>query len=160
MTDAHYNALVLRLEREARQNPLWYRVRLALLAALGYAFIAIAVLLTLALLSAMAAGGYFLVRVVRSPVIALKALRFAVPLALGLLVFTYATIRALWVRVPEPGGVEIERGRAVLLFREIEQLRTRLGAPRLDRILFTVDFNAGVQQIPRLGLFGWPRQLY
>jgi hypothetical protein len=39
----------------------------------------------------------------------------------------------------------------------IEALRRSLRAPRFHHVLVTDDFNAGVVQAPRLGLFGWPR---
>ena len=37
------------------------------------------------------------------------------------------------------------------------ELRRRLRTPRLHHVLLTADFNAGVMQVPRLGLLGWHR---
>jgi Zn-dependent protease with chaperone function len=39
----------------------------------------------------------------------------------------------------------------------IDGLRRRLNAPRFHHVLITDDFNAGVVQSPRLGIFGLPR---
>jgi hypothetical protein len=39
----------------------------------------------------------------------------------------------------------------------IEELRARLRAPRVHRVLVTGDFNAAVVRVPRLALLGWYR---
>ncbi len=39
----------------------------------------------------------------------------------------------------------------------LDGLRSRLRHPRIHRVLLTPDFNAGVMQVPRLGLLGWYR---
>src|SRR5436190_1858633 len=39
----------------------------------------------------------------------------------------------------------------------MDELRSAIRC-RVDRVLLTADFNASVQQVPRLGLFGWSRR--
>jgi Zn-dependent protease with chaperone function len=41
------------------------------------------------------------------------------------------------------------------LFAMLEELRARLQAPRVHRVLVTDEFNAAVLRVPRLGIFGW-----
>jgi len=56
-----------------------------------------------------------------------------------------------------PEGRRIRRDEAPLLFAIIDKLRRKLRAPRFHRVLITDEFNAGVVQVPRLGIFGWQR---
>jgi len=72
-------------------------------------------------------------------------------------VFLWLVVKALWVRVEPPQGREVAVQEAPGLFSLIEGLRRALGAPRFHHVLVTDDFNAGVVQSPRLGIFGWPR---
>lgn len=66
-------------------------------------------------------------------------------------------LRSLWVKLQAPAGERLTREMCPELFRMLEQLGTRLRTPRLHTVLLTSDFNAGVMQVPRLGLLGWHR---
>jgi Zn-dependent protease with chaperone function len=61
----------------------------------------------------------------------------------------------MWVRLDPPPGRELKRAEAPALFETIDDLRRRLKAPRFHHVLVTNDFNAGVVQVPRLGMLGW-----
>jgi Zn-dependent protease with chaperone function len=144
MTPERYELLAARFERFSRGAPRRYRLFVALLVLAGYAFLGSWVLLSASLLAAVTAG-----MVYRPNPLLLKV-------GLGVAVFTWALLRATWVTLERPEGVEIRAGDAPVLFAEIERLR-RLGRiPRIHRVLLDAQLNAGVAQTPRLGVFGWP----
>jgi len=146
MTTERWNDLVRRLEGEAAHRPDAYRRRVALLGGLGYAV----VILSLGLLAAAVIG-----------VVAVFATGNGTALVaeLGIAVLVAAAIfaRALWVRVPAPEGIELRRPDAPALFEAVDEVRTALGAPKVDHVIVDGDLNASVVQIPRLGPLGWPR---
>lgn len=145
MRQAQFEALVARLEQSARSDPGGYRLRVLLLALLGYAYIALVVGAVAGLLVFLV---WLLVSSGRGAVLVLK---LAIPL--GTLI--YIALRAMWVRLEPPRGERITRQDAPRLFQEAERLAHALKAPAPDVILVTSELNASVSQIPRLGIFGW-----
>jgi Zn-dependent protease with chaperone function len=141
MNKEQFDALVKRLEGYARSHPAGYKLRVGLLAALGYGYI----FLVLAALVAL------IVFLVTAATVNFLALKFA----WILLVFAWVILRSLWVKLPAPQGLELRREDAPLLFEMVEEASARLESPRPEHILLTDDFNAAVVQVPRLGLFGW-----
>ncbi len=144
MTNEEFEALVGRLEARAKRDPKGYKARVLMMALLGNAYLAAAVLL-IAVLVALAAVS----------VIWLKAAGVKLALLLGL--FLWVVLKALWVKIPPPQGTEIAERDAPALFAMIDELRQALRSPQFHHVLVTDDFNAGVVQAPRLGLFGWYR---
>lgn len=142
-----HRALVERLETQARQAPGTYRLKLALLAGLGYAVLGVSVLLALG----MTVGLLGLVALTKSWVLAAKFLKlFILPLGLAWLI-----LRALWVRIPPPEGYHLRPGEAPELEAEVERLRAATGAPALAGIVIDQDLNAAAASVPRaLGLLG------
>ena len=141
-----YRDLIGRVERLARRDPLRYRINLALLAILGFGYVIVMALVTLA-----AAVGVLGLLVVSKSVVLLKLA--LVPLALA-----YVLVKALWVRLPPPQGRRLTRREVPALFDEIERVRKATRARPVHEILLTPDFNAAVTQVPRLGVLGWPRR--
>jgi len=144
MTQEQFERRVARYEQRARQHPALYKFSLFLLALLGYGYLALMMLILLAL---------FLVCI--AALFTLKFLAFKLVLPVG--AFLWMVVRALWVSIPAPDGFELERAQAPELFAVVERLRRKLRAPRFHRILITGDLNAGVVQVPRLGILGWHR---
>jgi Zn-dependent protease with chaperone function len=144
MTNEEFEALVARLEGEARRAPSAYGLRVWLLAMLGNGYLALVVLLLVALLLGAIAS-----------VTVLKG--FAVKLIAVVGVFLWIVLRALWVSIPPPEGREVRRKDAPQLFAILDELRRKLRAPRFHHVLIDDQFNAAVVQSPRLGLFGWYR---
>lgn len=142
----NYDALITRLAEYARLHPRMYRARVAGLAVLGYAYLFGALIL----LSALVAGAVWLIL---NNVGAWAAIKLLIPVA----VLTWMIGRALWVRFVPPEGLEVTRAEVPELFAEIERVRTAMKAPRVHKVLITDDYNAGVNQYPRLGVFGWYR---
>ena len=91
-----------------------------------------------------------------SVAIALHAV-FAVKLVMLIGALLLVVLRALWVRLQPPDGEPLARGDAPELFALLDRLRARLNTPPLHQVLVTADFNAGITQVPRLGVFGWHR---
>lgn len=141
MTRERFDFLVTRLEGYARAHPMRYRLRVALLAALGYTYLFLVVLLLL-----LAVGA----------VLWMGRINFIVTKLLWLpLVLVGAVGRALWVTFPAPEGHELRQEDAPRLFEMVGEVRGVLAAPRPAHILITDEFNAGIVQRPRLGIFGW-----
>jgi Zn-dependent protease with chaperone function len=88
----------------------------------------------------------------RRRVVALALLGYVVAAAPLLLV-----LRSLRIKMEPPAGERLTSATSPELFRMIDGLRQRLRTPPLDNVLLTPEFNAGVMQVPRLGLFGWHR---
>lgn len=146
MTNERFEALVARLETFARHHPARYRRRVVLLAASGYLYL----LALFALFLGLAGGLLYLGATSRNYAVALKA-------SVGLLVFSFLMVRALWVRMLPPKGLLLERRGYAALFDSIEKARRRAQAPPVHRVLLTNEFNASVVQVPRLGILGWQR---
>ncbi len=144
MDQAQFEALVHRMEEFAARQPGVYRLRMLGLALLGYAYL-IAVIVGILLLSAIAV---LLVRA--SPILGVKALIILLPL-LAIIV------GSLWVRLHPPEGMRITRRDSPALFGRLDRLRRQLKTARIHVVLVTPDLNAGITQVPRLGLFGWHR---
>jgi Zn-dependent protease with chaperone function len=141
MTHEEFVGMVGRLEDFARREPSRYTLRVGLLAALGYAYLLLVLACVLLLVAGLLWVGNWAV------------------LKLGwvLIAFAAVVVRAMWVRLPPPEGVEVTREVAPRLFALVEELTARLDAPRIHRVLLDGDFNAGVSQVPRLGPLGWYR---
>lgn len=143
MTHDRFDRLVHTLEPKARHWPRLYCAMVIGFALLGNLYLVLVLLLLFSLLLAL------LVSVVK-----LKAL--AIKLLIPLVCFIGLVVKALWVRFEPPTGSALSPKQTPRLFELIETLRRRLGSPRFHRVLLTDDFNAGICQVPRLGVFGWP----
>jgi len=146
VTDAERDELIERLEKDARQDPGSYRRRVVVLAVLGYAFLGAVLIGATSLaalvlyLGASGKGGFLVIK-----------------LGLPLLGLAFVVVRGMWVRFEAPRGILLERGSFPVLETEVEKIREALNAPSFDAILVTPQINAAVSQVPRLGVFGWPR---
>ena len=142
MDDERWEALVRRLEPEARENSAAYRRKVVLLAALGYAFIATLLVVLLGL------GALVAVLALKGSALLLKLL-----IPIGALFLVIA--RSLWVKLDAPDGLPLKRADAPKLFEMIDDIREQIRGPRVHKVLVEGEANAGVVQIPRAaGLLG------
>ncbi len=150
-TRRDYRALMARLEQQARQAPGWYRLKLGLLGALGYAVMGGALLVTLG------AGVAVLVRMLATwPDNAASAV---IPLII-LFGLGGMVLRACWVRLAAPEGYPLHPTEAPALWQEIDQLRMAAGAPPLHAVILDDRLNAAAAYLPaRFGLWGEQRYL-
>lgn len=141
MEEKEFVALVEQLEGYAREKPGEYKLRVALLAALGYVFLVGTVLVVVLLVGFIAYFGRFNTLLIKI---------LLVPLGLAAIV-----LRSLWVEFPEPDGLPLRYEDAPRLFDLARSIRQATNGPRLHKILLSDEFNARIVQRPRLGLFGW-----
>ena len=142
MDDERWQALVRRLEPQARARPDAYRRKVIALAALGYAFIATLLLVLLGL------AALVVVLAVQGPGILLK---FLIPIG----ALFYVVVRSLYVKFTPPEGVRLKSGQAPELFRMIDEVREKIRGPRVHEVRVDGDTNASVVQVPRVGgIFG------
>jgi len=145
ITQEQFDTLVGKLEDFSKSNPKNYRLRVALWATLGYAYIFLILAGLLALI------GLVVLFIVYSN----RINSYIIKLAILLLVPAWVIVRSLWVTFPPPQGLKVNRRQVPHLFALVDELTTKLQAPRFHNILLNQEFNAGVVQIPRLGIFGW-----
>jgi Zn-dependent protease with chaperone function len=144
VTNEQFEALVARLEESARRDPKSYRLRVAALALAGYGYLVLVVaFLVASMIAALASLVY------------LKAL--GVKIAIGIGIFLALVIKAIWVKLDAPTGIEVTANDAPGLMGLVDALRRQLRAPAFHHVLVTSEFNASVVQVPRLGVFGWHR---
>jgi Zn-dependent protease with chaperone function/tetratricopeptide (TPR) repeat protein len=147
MTEKQFVRLVQRLEVYSQHYPIRYKIKVALLAVAGYAY----VLFVLGLVAALSFGCFYLIRDGHSGGGAL----FKV--GAGLVILATVIARSMWVRLTPPTGIELEPEDAPRLFALIDELTTALKTPPFHHVLVVNDLNAAVVQTPRLGIFGWQR---
>jgi Zn-dependent protease with chaperone function len=145
MTSEQWDALVRRLEPLAKENPAGYRLRVGLLAALGYLYILGALLFLIG-----ATVGLFFTVVSAHAILLAK---LAIPLA----ALAVVIIRALWVKIPAPEGIALDKSAAPPLWKLVDDVRARVDGPKVDQLLLSGELNASVVQIPRFGPIGWER---
>ena len=81
-------------------------------------------------------------------------------LGLGVVLIISGVLQAgvfLLVNLELPNGRPLKSTEAPALWQVLDSLRSELQCRPLGGVYISMDFNAGVREIPRLGLFGWPR---
>lgn len=147
MNNQQFDALVRRLEAEATAAPRAYKARVLALALVGYLYIGA----VLALMFALIGACVWIMATTQGTQAGL------VKVVIGLLVFAGVIAKSLWVTFEPPAGRRLTRDEAPRLFEEAEEIRRALDAPRADVVLLSDEYNASVAQVPRLGIFGFPR---
>ncbi|MEM7579482.1 MAG: M48 family metallopeptidase [Cyanobacteria bacterium P01_A01_bin.80] len=145
LNQEQFDILIHKLEVFGRKQPNVYKLRLALLATLGYAYIFVILAATLALLT----GIIWLMLTSRS------FHTGAIKITIFLTIFGLILLRSLWVSFPPPTDLYLKRKDFPGLYALVDELSSKLQAPCFHSILITDDFNAAVMQRPRLGLLGW-----
>lgn len=158
MDAAQFEQMVARLERESRQSPVAYQLKVAALALLGFGILALIigfaglglVLLVGLALATLFTGG-------KALILLFKLGKLLILLAIPLWLLVKSSVTALLVRLPAPQGLELTRSQAPTLFEAMKAMRRRMKGPRFHHVLVTDDLNAAVVQRPAFGLFGFPR---
>lgn len=146
MTAEQFEELVAHLEAKAQRDPKGYRLRVLGLAILGYAYL-VFILTTLLVLFGL------LVWYVKDHGLNYGTIKIGI--ALGALILVM--LASLWVSFPPFTGITLTRENVPKLFAMLDELCTKLDAPRFHTVLLNDDFNAAVGQRPRLGILGWYR---
>ena len=143
MDRADFIHLVRMSENASADNAPAYRRSVALYAALGYLWVLGCFFLSIGILY-WAAGALVQGKFRGHMVWLLLA-------AAGLL---WTSLRALWIRLDAPVGLEITREDAPALFESLQRIRKKIKGPPIHHVLLDANFNASISQIPRFGLFG------
>lgn len=138
-----YLYLVRLSEQASADNPDSYRRKVALFAALGYAWV-----LGSALLGALLVG-WCTHRLWMGQ--ARLTLIWPFVAGLGLL---GTGLSALWLRLRAPEGISLTADQCPELFRALDKIRHKVKGPAIHQVLLTPDFNASISQLPRYGLMG------
>lgn len=149
MNREEFDAHVRAVERRFQGRPVALRMRLAALAAVGYAGLLAGFVLVFALASVFLVPAWIL------PIG--EGWPFWFLGIGGLLGGAVAVSRALWVRITPPEGCVVTRREAPALHGLLDELRGKLHAGRFHRVVVTGVANAAVSEVPRLGVLGWPR---
>lgn len=151
MTRRKFQALVERLEPYARHQPGSYRTQVALLAVLGYAYVAF-----------IAVGVMALTALLLTKLLALhvqpRAAHIACWIVMAPLIAVIARLLVTLFRTENlsTSGYLIQRSFAPELFDMLDEDSRALRSPKVDYVLLTGEFNASMFQRPRFGLFGRP----
>lgn len=141
MQEKEFIAFVDKLELYERQHPTAYRLRVALLAALGYLLLFGVLVILLIFIGLM---------------ISLRMINYLVIQVLAVLIgVSYIIVSSLLIALPEPEGDELKREQAPRLYELVNEVRAATDGPKLYKILLTREYNAGIEQRPRLGVLGW-----
>ncbi len=131
------------------RNPAAYKRRLKWLAWLGYAYLFVLFSLALGLFAGTALlvifSHGFLLLLIKSKFILLIV---ALIVVIG---------RSLMIRFEGLPGRIIQRQQAPRLFEHLDEMAWRLHTPPIHQVKLNFEMNAAIQQLPRLGIFGWHR---
>ncbi len=152
MDTTDFAILVGRLERESDASPKAYAFNVAVVAALGYALlavVAVAILIACCFVIASLLSGE-------------RPRAFAILGGVAGVIMLVSIVRALWVQIDLPAGREIMRDEAPALFAAIDELLQKMATTRkgrthllsIDSVAVDREFNASLRQIPRWGVFG------
>jgi Zn-dependent protease with chaperone function len=144
-----FERLVEQAQASVSADPGSYKLRVGLLALLGYGVLFVIATTLVLLIGGMAWGA--------AASTAFLVLLLKKKLIVPLLAMLWVLARSLWVRVEVPDGRRVSAREFPELFREIESLRRKLAVPPIHRVVLTEEFNAAMSQTPRLGLLGWQR---
>jgi len=145
LTADQFDALVARLEQQAARRPQLYKLTLGAFATLGYVYVFGILLMLLAV-----AGGLIAILAAARALVLGKVV---VPIV----VLIITVVRALWVKLAAPQGLQLTKQAHPGLFAAIDEVRLATHAPVAHEVLLTNELNAAIVQVPRLGLFGWQK---
>lgn len=143
----HIETLINRAEEEVQRNPKVYSLKVGTMALLGYLVI-FGMLFTLIAIVVGIGWAAFMSS-------ALLLLLIKKKLIIVVLLMVYVMVRALWVKFETPTGYLLKRKQFPELFAELDGLSKQLKSPRVHQVILTSEYNAGILQTPRLGVFGW-----
>ncbi len=138
-----FAALVQRQEEYARRHPQRYRLKVALLAWLGFGYVLFMLALALGAL-ALSVFVFFRFAAVQGVLIGIPAAYLA-----------FGILTALWLRHAPDEGLVVRPSQCPRLHDAIVRIRTALAAPRVQRVVLDAGLQAGAAEIPRLGFLGW-----
>ncbi len=154
-----YVDLIRKLENLAGTNRKAYERKVFGLAAVGYGYLALIVLVLLAIPTGV------IILTIYSPSTMLRVLWFAakfwwafIPAIVVVVGFVGSAAKSFLAKVPPPEGSAISESDASELFKFVRETTEALEAKFPEEIQITDEFNASVVTVPRIGIFG--RKVY
>ncbi len=136
-----------RLEEKIAKDPKAYEKQVIFLALLGYGFVfGVAVLLFLFTILIFFVIGHF-------------HLFIFIKFLLIYFVFIWLVLKSMWVKFSEPQGIIIKQAQAQKLFELIEEVRKYAESPIVHEVIINEEFNCAIVQYPRLGIFGYYKNI-
>jgi len=160
MEVAQFERMVARLEARSQARPWLYRVQVVCLVLLGFAIMLAMTGVAGFILLAVVGGLIWLVLAAGSAAFWLLVAKFGKFVILALIplwMLLKHSFKALFVRLPAPGGRELSPQHAPALFNALERMRLQMRGPRFHHVLVVDEVNAAVVQRPAFGLIGFPR---
>jgi Zn-dependent protease with chaperone function len=155
MKNEQYFSLIKRLEKEAGENPKFYKLRLTALAFLGYAYFLMMAIVPVAVIVGVAVVLWFYPRFLFIVLNLLGKLIWILAItAFGLFSAFGNAFRSFFTEMQPPEGYELNREESPELFRTVDEISEKIIAPKPDHILVSAAFNASVHTFPRRGFFG------
>lgn len=148
MSRAEFDRLVTRAKEENAVDPAGYKKRVVFFGLLGYLFVFAVV--GIVLWATISFAIYYITSAYHSA----GGGKLLLLLGLTLLIL----LGSLWVRYEAPEGIRVQRAQCPELYNLIDELCRSLKV-RIDEVVLSSDIgiNAAVQQIPRLGILGFPK---
>ena len=141
--------LVRKYEAVAAQDPAGYRRKVRLFGSLGYIYVFGVLIFVIAFLAGMIALMFF---TGHGNVFEVKILFVGAIIA-------FSIVKALFVKFDPPTSLLVTRSEAPRLYQEVDAIAEQLQAPKPEEIRIDPQLNAAAQQTPRLGIFGWYRNV-
>ena len=151
MTEEAFIERVKAAEETAKRSPRWYKAKLIFLMVLGYVAIFGVFGMLIFLVLGSAALAYFNSTLF---IVLLKKKFFLV-----LLPALWWVMKSLRIKFEEPTGYEATRETFPELWKVVDALSEKLKTPKVHTILLQPGSNAAMEQFPRLGIFGWQRNI-
>ncbi|MDH5178656.1 MAG: M48 family metallopeptidase [Gammaproteobacteria bacterium] len=124
-----------------------YRRKVILLAVLGYAYIFL-LLAFIAVLFLLVGKWYYA-----------TGTRLLILLEMFFIIVFLIIFSSFWVSIKEPDGRVLRRKAYPALFALLDSYRKDIFAPKIHRVLLSDQFAVNLTQHPRLGIFGWHKNI-
>ncbi len=147
MYDDEFDRIVSDFEVMSKQDPTGYRNHVVRFALLGYAYIfGLIVFLLFGVLLLLGLLFVFHVWIL-------------IKFSFLILIAVWMIVKSLWVKYSEPDGIVLHRNDAPKLFDLIDKLTSTTKGVKIDKVLMNDRFNCAISQFPRLGIFGWHKNI-
>lgn len=141
-------ALRERLERRAKARPSLYSFQVWALVVLGYAAVAAATLLCLAISIIIAV-------LIASKNLTSAAVILLLVIGLPLLALFFSLLRSQWIRLPPPVGKWLEPAEYPDLYRRLNEIERTIDGRGPDFVFLDASMNVGVVHYPLVSFLPW-----
>ena len=149
MTREEFDKLVREVEEGVGRNPTKLKWRVFWLAMIGY----LGLLFWLLVIVAISAGCFTVMLWADTQGKIVCGILGAMILFGG----GWAALKSMVVKLSLPQGRVVTRAEVPVLFAVLDDLQKQLRSVPFHQVILDEDCNAGVSQVPRLGLLGWSR---